>query len=116
MSDFASIEAAAHDPFPGLLASLQLEFEGAADAHLAHEIVAAEELDFLWDARVATRSIGSVEPLDGEPGDAQVCQLIGCLEGRWFVAKAALGEGGRACDLLEVRRFAGAWDAYEAYA
>jgi hypothetical protein len=115
MTDFVNIEAAAHDPFAGLLVSLQMEFEGAADAHLAREIVAAEELDFLWEARIATRRIGTIELLDDSSVEAHIWQLIGCLDSRWFVAKVGADEDDRACDLLEVRRFDSAWDAYEAY-
>lgn len=116
MSEFAILEAAARDPFPGLLASLQLEFAGAADAHFAREIIASEELDFLWDARVATRQIGTIERFEDGARELPLWQLIGCLDGRWFVAKAVVDEDGCACDLLEVRRFADAWDAYGAFA
>lgn len=115
MTDFANIEAGAHDPFAGLLASLQLEFEGAADAHLAREIIAAEELDFLWAAHIAMRRIGAIEALDGGAPERHVWQLIGCLDGRWFVARATADDDGFARDLLELHRFDSAWDAYEAY-
>lgn len=115
MTGFALIEAAAHDPFAGVLASLELEFEGAADAHMARAMVAAEELDFLWDARVDARRIGAVESLDDDADPAYIWQLIGCLDGRWYVAKAIMGDDGNACDLLQVRRFKDAWDAYEAF-
>ena len=115
MTDFTNIAAAAHDPFPQLLAELQLEFGHAADAHLAREIVALEELDFLWDARVAARCLGAVERFETSAGMLHLWQLIGCLEGRWYVAKALVDADGRACDLVEVLRFRDAWDAYGAF-
>ena len=115
MTDFATIEMTAHDPFAGLLAGLQLEFDGAADAQMARKILALEELDFLWDARVAARPIATVERFEEGPSDQQLWQVIGCLDGRWFVAKAIVGEDDRACDLIEVRRFQDAWDAYAAF-
>ena len=115
MTDFAMIEAGAHDPFPGLLAGLQLEFDGTADARMARTLMALEELDFLWDARVSARQIGTVERFDEEADEQQLWQVIGCLDGRWFVAKAIVGEDGRACELLTVRRFEDAWDAYGAF-
>ena len=115
MTDFANIAAAAHDPFPQLLAELRLEFGHAADAHLAREILALEELDFLWDARVAARCLGAAEGFGTSEGRLHLWQLIGCLDGRWYVAKALTDTDGRACDLIEVLRFRDAWDAYGAF-
>ncbi len=115
MSNFAQLEAAAKDPFPLVLAELRLEFEGAASTVMAHEILVAEELDFLWEARVATHVLGRVEPIDPDAAAGDLWQLIGCLEGRWFVAKAVVDDDGNACDLVEVRRFSDAWRAYEAF-
>jgi len=115
MTDFAMISATAHDPFAGVLAGLQLEFDGAADAQMARAIVALEELDFFWDARVAARWVGTLERFEEAASDQQLWLVMGCLDGRWFVAKAIVGGDGRACDLIEVRRFEDAWDAYEAF-
>jgi len=116
MSDFVITEAAARDPFASVLADLKVEFGAAASAQMAREMIAAEELDFLWQAQIAARDLGPVEVIDGDRQAAHLWQLIGCLDGRWFVAKAAVDDDGRACDLIEVRRFGDAWDAYGAYA
>lgn len=115
MTDLASITAGAHDPFEGLLASLQREFDGAADMPMAREIVAREAVDFHWEARIEAVRLGAVEALDDDAGLLECWQVLGVLEGRWFVAKLLIDGDHCARNLLGVRRFGSAWDAYEAF-
>jgi len=115
MTDFATITADAHDPLPGLLASLQLEFDGAADARMARDVIMFEAVDFHWAARVESERIGPFEALEEGAEPVDIWSMLGMLAGCWFVARVAIDEAGRPRDLLEVRRFDSAWDAYEAY-
>ena len=115
MTNIAMLEAAAHDPMPGLLADLEREFSGPVDAVFAGRIVAGEEADFHWNARIAERKLGAVEALEDEAEACDCWLLLGYLDGHWFVAKALVDAGGDPQSLCEVRRFDSAWDAHEAY-
>jgi hypothetical protein len=115
MTKFATLEAAAHDPLPGLLASLELDYPGSANAAFAARIMASEAADFHWDAQVGARKLGVVEALE-DGSEARECwQVLGYLAGQWFVAKLLLDGDGRPRDLVEVRRFGSAWDAHAAF-
>lgn len=101
--------------FGALLAGLDIEFgEGAGEA-LAQHYLDAEERDFLWDARIDERWLGSCE--DEEDADAQYDRVavIGRLQGTWYTAVSIVDGEGRAQDLIARRDWESERSAREAW-
>lgn len=69
-----------------LIAGLEIEFGGGAAAALADRFLAAETLDFHWDARMSERWLGSYEGLDDDDIELDRIAIFGRLDGRWFAA------------------------------
>lgn len=86
--------------FGALLAGLDIEFGAGAGEALARHYLDAEESDFLWDARIDERWLGTCE--DEEDADAQHDRVavIGRLQGTWYTAVSIVDGEGRAQDLI----------------
>lgn len=77
-----------------LVAGLEMELGRGAGAALADHFLAAEESDFLWDARGEERWLGSYEGLGEDDLELDRIAIWGRLDGRWFMAIMLVdGEG-----------------------
>jgi hypothetical protein len=77
-----------------LMAGLEIEFGHGAGEALAHRFLEAEETDFLWDARIEERWLGSYESVDDDDVELDRIAICGLLDGRWFVSVMLVdGEG-----------------------
>ena len=116
MSCFQPISVPSERVVSALIAGLQIEFGDDVGEALAHRFMAAEEMDFAWDARVEERWIGQFlgDDVDGIELD-RVC-ILGCLDGRWFVAMMIVDGEGWPHGMLGKRFFEGRDDALAAFA
>jgi hypothetical protein len=102
-----------------LIAGLERECGQGAGAALAARFLAAEECDFLWDARVEERWMGayeSIEDDDFELDRVAIIGRIGRIGRRWFVARVIIDGDGYAHGLLGRRDFGSAKVARKAFA
>src|SRR5690606_22310507 len=72
---------------------------------LAARIIEAEELDFLWDARVVERYVGQHFVQDTVPGDGSECDLsrvaiVSLCDGVWRAAVCVAGGDGDSVALV----------------
>ncbi|WP_235538671.1 hypothetical protein [Sphingomonas sp. Root710] len=68
-----------------LMAGLEIEFGRGAEV-LAHHFVEAEESDFLWEARIDERWLGSYESSDEDGLELDRIAICGRFDGRWFAS------------------------------
>jgi hypothetical protein len=96
----------------GLVDALRAEF----GAVLAAQIIEAEELDFLWDARVSERYLGQHfgSQDDGEMELSRVA-IVSFLDGSWHAAVCLADGDGDAVGLLWQRCCDGYEDAFAAF-
>lgn len=87
-----------------LVSGLEIEFGSGAGEALAHRFLAAEESDFLWDARIEVRWLGSYESIDDEDLELDRIAICGRLNGRWF-ASVMLVDGNGMVHGTVARRF-----------
>jgi hypothetical protein len=92
----------------GLVDALRAEF----GAVLAARMIEAEELDFLWDARVAERYLGQhlqTNLRHGDDRDSELSRIAitSFLDGTWHVAVCLADGDGEAVALLWLQRCAG---------
>lgn len=84
---------------------LEVEFgKGAGDA-LAHRFLEAEEIDFLWDARLEERWIGAFESADESDIDLDRVRIVGRLDDRWFMAVMIIDGEGEPHGIIGRRKF-----------
>lgn len=77
-----------------LVAGLEVEFGRGAGEALAHRFLAAEECDFLWDARCGERWLGTYYKLEDEAAELERVAIWGRLDGNWFMGILLVdGEG-----------------------
>ncbi|WP_254515013.1 hypothetical protein [Novosphingobium sp. G106] len=88
-----------------LVAGLEIEFGRGVSQALAQRFLAAEECDFLWDARVEERWIGAYDSSDDDEIDLDRVKILGRLDGDWFVALMIVDGEGRAHGMIAKRRF-----------
>lgn len=69
-----------------LVAGLEIEFGYTAGNALAQRFLEAEESDFLWEARVEERWLGSYESIDEDDLTLDRIAICGRLDGRWFAS------------------------------
>jgi hypothetical protein len=94
MSMFQPILEASDRVMAALVLELDAEFGLGVGEALAHRFLEAEEIDFLWDARVQERWIGAYESIDNDDVDLDRVRIFGRLGGRWFIAVMIVdGEG-----------------------
>lgn len=117
MTMFQTIGAASDRVMATLVAGLEIEFgRGAGDA-LAARFLEAEESDFLWDARVSERWLGTYQALDDEEDfELDRVAIMGRLDGRWFVAVSIVDGDGNPHGLMGRRKFGSERAAREAFA
>jgi hypothetical protein len=117
MGMIQSIETASDRVFQTLLAGLQLEFGRDAGEALARRFLEAEEVDFLWDARILERWLGGYESLDEEDFALERVAILGRLGRRnWFVATMIVGSDGKVEGMIGKRTFRLLREAYVALA
>ena len=110
------ISAEADRVISALAAGLDLEFGRGAGEALAHRFMAAEDVEFHWDARVQERWIGSYEGSDeGDLGLDRV-RILGRLDGDWFVTVMIVDGDGDAHGMVGRRAFKRRGDAVRAFA
>ena len=88
-----------------LVAGLDIEFGRGAGVALAARFLAAEEGDFLWEARLSERWIGAYESVGDEDLAQDLVAIIGRLDGRWFVAVSIVDGDGKPHGLTGRRSF-----------
>lgn len=111
-----------------LVAGLEIEFGHGAGEALAARFMDAEESDFVWDARVCERWLGSLacerncggacdcEELEAEQFELDRVAVVGCLDGAWFAAVSIVDGEGRTHGLMARRQCGSEGEAREAYA
>ena len=94
MRMYQSIGTASDRVITTLIAGLEIEFGRGAGEALAHRFLEAEESDFLWDARIEERCLGSYESIDDDDLELDRIAICGRLDGRWFASVMLVdGEG-----------------------
>jgi hypothetical protein len=99
-----------------LVSGLDIEFGHGGGGALAHRFLAAEEAEFLWEARDKERWIGAYESIDVEETDLDRVRVFGRLDGRWFVASMIVDGDGNPHGLLGKRTFGSRKIALAAFA
>ncbi|MBV1691410.1 hypothetical protein KRR38_27930 [Novosphingobium sp. G106] len=105
MTVFQPIAQATDRVMAALVAGLEIEFGRGVSQALAQRFLAAEECDFLWDARVEERWIGAYDSSDDDEIDLDRVKILGRLDGDWFVALMIVDGEGRAHGMIAKRRF-----------
>jgi hypothetical protein len=105
MANVSTISERADQVMATLIAGLEIEFGRGAAQGLAHHFLEAEEVDFHWDARVSERWLGAYEAQDDDELELDRIQILGRLDGRWFVATCIIDGDGNAHGMLGCRNF-----------
>ena len=105
MAQLQSISTASDRVMAALVSGLEIEFGRGA----------AEESDFHWDARVEERWIGSYASDDDDEFELDRIEILGALDGKWFVAMMIADGDGKAHGMLGCRSFASERPARKAY-
>jgi hypothetical protein len=105
MTHFSSVSQASDRVMTSLIAGLEIEFGSRAAEGLAHHFLEAEEVDFHWDARVSERWLGAYEAQDDDDLELDRIQILGWLDGSWFVANCIVDGDGNAHGMLGCRNF-----------
>lgn len=105
MANVSSISECTDRVMATLIAGLEIEFGRGAAQGLAQHFLEAEEVDFHWDARVSERWLGAYEAQDDDDMDLDRIQILGRLDGRWFVANCIIDGDGNAHGMLGCRNF-----------
>jgi hypothetical protein len=115
MATISSISESTDRVMATLIAGLQIEFGSSAAEGLAHHFLEAEEVDFHWDARISERWLEAYEAQDDDELELDRIQIIGRLDGRWFIATCIVDGDGNAHGMLGCRDFRSESAAREAY-
>jgi hypothetical protein len=86
-----------------LVAGLELEFGRGAGEALARRFLAAEDVDFRWEARILERWIGAYESNGEEDLELDRIAICGRLGGRWFSAVMLVDGDGQAHGMIGCR-------------
>ena len=74
----------------GCESAVQRDFGAGFDRH----ILAAEEADFHWDARLSERWLGQYFNADEDESELDRVAIVGRIDGRWFAATSIIdGDG-----------------------
>ena len=114
MSMYQSIGTASDRVMATLMAGLEIEFGRGAGEALAHRFLEAEETDFLWDARIEERWLGSYESIDDDDLELDRIAICGRLDGRWFASVMLVDGDGMAHGTMEKRFCRSRRSAHEA--
>ena len=115
MAQLQSISTASDRVMAALVAGLQIEFGRGVGEALAHRFLEAEESDFHWDARVEERWISRYESDGDDDFELDRIEILGMLDGKWFVAMMIVDGDGNAHGMLGYRSFASERTARKAY-
>lgn len=115
MTMILTLDRAANDSYSRLVSDLEIEFGSTGNAALADHFLAAEAIDFHWDARQSERHLGVYESADDEGFELDRVAIIGRLKGRWFVACAIIDGNGMAHDMVWLLHFASEAEARAAF-
>ncbi len=116
MAMVQSIGGACDRVMTALVAGLEIEFGRGVGEALAQRFLDAEQSDFLWDARVLERWLGSYEGLDDDDDQLNRVAIFGRLDGLWFAGVSIVDGDGNAQGLIARRSFEHEEEALEAYA
>ena len=116
MGMFQPISVASDRVMAALVSGLEIEFGHGAGEALAHRFLEAEESDFLWDARLQERWLGTYESIDDDEIDLDRVRIAGRLGGRWFVAVMIVDGDGNPHGMMGKREFGGRTQALAAFA
>jgi hypothetical protein len=105
MATISSISECTDRVMATLIAGLQIEFGCRAAEGLAHHFLEAEEVDFRWDARISERWLGAYEAQDDDDLELDSIQILGRLDGRWFIATCLVDGDGNSHGMLGCRDF-----------
>ena len=105
MTMIQSIDAMQDRVMATLIAGLEAEFGHDAGEALAHRFLDAEEVDFLWEARMSERWLGAYETLDDDEFELDRIAILGRLNDRWFVAQVLVDGEGMAHGVIGRRDF-----------
>ena len=103
MGMIQSIGTASDRIIATLVAGLEMELGRGAGAALADHFLAAEESDFLWDARGEERWLGYYEGLGEDDLELDRIAIWGRLDGRWFMAIMLVDGEGMPCATIAKR-------------
>jgi hypothetical protein len=115
MTTVSTISESADRVMATLIAGLEIQFGRGAAEGLAHHFLEAEEVDFHWDARISERWLGVYEAQDDDDLELDRIQIMGRLDGRWFVATCIVDGDGNAHGMLGCREFGSESAARKAY-
>jgi hypothetical protein len=99
-----------------LIAGLEIEFGRDAGEALAQRFIDAEESDFLWQARVTERWLGSYGSAEDDDFELDRVAVLSRLDHGWFVAVSIVDGDGNAHGLIGRRRFRSEFAARQAFA
>ena len=68
-------------------------------------LIACEETDFLWEARVQERWLGQYESLDEDDLDDDRMAIWGRIDGDWFAAIVVIDGNGHVDELIRREQF-----------
>jgi len=114
MTMIGQIETAPDGIMAALLAGLEIEFGRGAGEALAARFLAAEEVDFRWNARVRERWLGTYDASDDDEFMLDRVAICGAIGGEWFMATMLIDGDGAACGMLGCRTFTSATMAHQA--
>lgn len=115
MANVSSISESADRVMATLIAGLEIEFGRGAAEGLAHHFLEAEEIDFHWDARVSERWLGAYEAQDDDDLELDRIQILGRLDGCWFVATCIVDGDGEAHGMPGCRNFSNESEARKSF-
>jgi len=103
MAGIQQIGAASDRVMAALIAGLEIEFERGAGEALANRFLAAEDVNFRWDARIEERWLGAYECEDDDETWLHRVAICGRLEGKWFAATMIVDGDGEVHGMLGCR-------------
>lgn len=115
MANVSTISESADRVMATLIAGLEIEFGRGAAEGLAHHFLEAEEVDFHWDARISERWLGVYEAQHDDELELDRIQILGQLDGRWFIATCIVDGDGNAHGMLGCRNFQSEYAARKAF-
>lgn len=117
MAQVQQVSVASDRVMAALIAGLECEFGRGAGEALASRFLAAEESDFCWEARVSERWLGFCGRHHDEVDlELDRVQIIGFLDGQWFVATVIVDGDGNPHGMTARREFTRESDARAVFA
>ena len=114
MGMYQSIGTASDHIMAMLVGGLEIEFGQGAGEALAERFLAAEEVDFRWDARIEERWLGTYDSPDDGEFELDRIAIYGKLDGHWFSASMLVDGDGQPHGMTGCRTFGRRAQAREA--